>query len=319
MQSTQSDRLISVIIPIYNTSDYIEECISSLLCQTYKSFEILLIDDGSTDNSAELCEKIAATDERIRFFKNENHGVSFSRNFGIKQSRGEYIAFVDSDDIVSDDYLSVLLSTLEDNSADMATVDYCCFTTGEPLFTYGSTTVYKENLSTLFFTVTEGIACAKLIKRALLEDGRVCFNEELAVNEDLVFALECAKRASVIAVNNSRLYGYRRRAASAVQNTASLKWFDCLKAYKMLFTYCEQTEEIRPFVTYNYLKKLYEARYAAKKYSFSAKDIGTDVNAEIKKTERHNKPLLRRLSKKQRFNLFVCKHFFALVQKRRKL
>ena len=98
--------LISIIIPVYNSEKYLIECLDSVLLQTYKNFEALLINDGSTDNSGEICDNFAVKDSRFKVFHKKNGGVSSARNFGIKEAKGEWICFVDSDDFVSDLFLA---------------------------------------------------------------------------------------------------------------------------------------------------------------------------------------------------------------------
>jgi len=100
--------LVSVIVPVYNVENYIEKCIESIIRQTYKNLEILLIDDGSTDKSSDLCEKYAERDSRIKIFHKENGGLSDARNFGIEHAEGEYLTFIDSDDFVDEDYIEFL-------------------------------------------------------------------------------------------------------------------------------------------------------------------------------------------------------------------
>jgi len=90
--------LVSVIVPIYNSEKYVHECVDSVIRQTYDNIEILLIDDGSTDNSGKICDEYAASDSRIRVFHQSNHGLSYSRNVGLHENRGDYVAFIDSDD-----------------------------------------------------------------------------------------------------------------------------------------------------------------------------------------------------------------------------
>ena len=97
--------MISIIVPIYNREKYLSECIDSILVQSYSDFEVLLIDDGSTDRSGEICDEYAQKDARIRVFHKENGGVSSARNVGLDNATGEWIAFVDSDDWVGEKYL----------------------------------------------------------------------------------------------------------------------------------------------------------------------------------------------------------------------
>ena len=116
------NELVSIVVPIYNTEQYISKCIESLINQTYKNLEIILIDDGSTDNSFNICKKYQKEDERIKLFHKENGGVSSARNYGIKKATGEYICFCDSDDYYSLEALTIMTDTIRDSNADL-----CCF------------------------------------------------------------------------------------------------------------------------------------------------------------------------------------------------
>ena len=114
--------LISVIIPVYNVEKYLIKCLDSIINQTYKNIEIILIDDGSPDNCGRICDEYAKRDYRIKVIHKKNEGVAAARNEGLKESKGNYITFVDSDDIVKDDYIEYLYNILTKNDADIA----CC-------------------------------------------------------------------------------------------------------------------------------------------------------------------------------------------------
>ena len=105
------NRLISVVVPVYNVEDVLHFCIDSILNQTYSDFELLLVDDGSTDKSGDICDQYARKDTRIRVFHKENGGVSSARNLGIDNANGEYICFIDSDDYVNSEFLDSLIKT----------------------------------------------------------------------------------------------------------------------------------------------------------------------------------------------------------------
>lgn len=113
--------LISVIVPMYNASRFIKKCISSILNQTYKNFELLIINDGSTDNSLEICNKFK--DQRIKIINQENAGSEYARLTGIKQSKGEYICFIDADDWISKDYLERLISPAQKYNVDIVCIN----------------------------------------------------------------------------------------------------------------------------------------------------------------------------------------------------
>ncbi|MBT1177310.1 glycosyltransferase family 2 protein [Bifidobacterium callimiconis] len=122
----QADRTpkVSIIVPVYNSEQYLNECVQSLLEQTYKNFEIILVNDGSTDNSGELCELWARQDKRIHAIHQNNHGVSTSRNTAIKQSTGDYILCVDSDDWVDESLLQTCMNAMLSTSSQAAIFDY---------------------------------------------------------------------------------------------------------------------------------------------------------------------------------------------------
>ena len=116
--------MISVIIPVYNVEKYIERCVKSVLNQTYQDFEILLINDGSTDNSGKICEELAFKHEQIRLIEQKNQGVSAARNIGIEKAKGEFLTFIDSDDFIDKNYLKILFDSLIKNNADISCCEY---------------------------------------------------------------------------------------------------------------------------------------------------------------------------------------------------
>ena len=115
--STQSPK-ISIIVPVYKVEQYLPKCINSILAQTYQYWELLLIDDGSPDNSGKICDEFAQKDERIRIFHKKNGGVSSARNLGLDYAEGDYVMFVDSDDWLSNDCLRVCVHEVEANKLD---------------------------------------------------------------------------------------------------------------------------------------------------------------------------------------------------------
>ena len=111
--------LISVIVPVYNVQNYVEACLNSILSQTYQNFELIVVDDGSSDNSGAICDKIALEDSRVKVFRQENSGVSKARRFALEHSCGDYIVFVDSDDILANDALEYWCKVAVRDKADL--------------------------------------------------------------------------------------------------------------------------------------------------------------------------------------------------------
>lgn len=114
--------LVSLIVPIYKVEKYLRTCIESMVSQTYKNIEILLVDDGSPDNCGKICDEFAEKDSRIRVFHVENQGVSVARNIGLDNARGEWVSFIDSDDYLDDDFIEYLVAVMEETGAD---ITYC--------------------------------------------------------------------------------------------------------------------------------------------------------------------------------------------------
>ena len=105
------DDLITVIIPVYNVKKYLKRCVNGVLAQTYKNLEVILVDDGSTDGCAELCDELFKTDKRVVVFHKQNGGLSSARNYGVRAANGKYITFVDSDDTIDEDYVETLYNS----------------------------------------------------------------------------------------------------------------------------------------------------------------------------------------------------------------
>ena len=116
--------LVSIIIPVFNTERYLDKCIQSITCQSYEKLEILLINDGSTDGSALICQKWSRRDTRIRYIEKEHSGLGATRNFGIKKALGEYIMFLDSDDWAESCFVEHMYRSITEHNADMAFCDY---------------------------------------------------------------------------------------------------------------------------------------------------------------------------------------------------
>lgn len=149
------DELISVIVPIYNTEKYLVECVESLRKQTYSNIEIILVDDGSTDTSIEICDGFAEKDSRVRVFHKKNEGVAVARNFGIQQSNGQYVVIVDSDDIAVDRMIEVLYTQIKENDADIAVGNYY---------------IYDESDGNFYYYITDDDYCVEVLSSQELID-----------------------------------------------------------------------------------------------------------------------------------------------------
>ena len=215
----ESKALISIIVPIYNVEKYLRQCLDSIQDQSYQNFECLLINDGSPDNSADICKEYVSKDPRFRYIEKENGGVSSARNLGLGHSKGEYITFIDSDDWVDSDYLEVLYKSLTDEKADVAVSTYKQFNMDDNNYYVHS---YQRGYEKKIFTgpelIDEFIAldtfdhsyrfvCGKLVRKCLLD--KIAFNEKTTLGEDMEFWLKLYLISNKIVYVNRDSYVYR--------------------------------------------------------------------------------------------------------------
>ena len=209
---------ISLIIPIYNASSYLASCLDSLLSQSYQDFELILVDDGSMDDSASICDAYAAEDERIKVQHEAHLGVAHSRQVGLEVARGEYILYVDADDLVEPGMVADMYHEAVTKKADLVICDY------RELTHYGE--VYRKQRPTALdgVAVLEDILSGKLygalwnkmMRSEWLLQTKASFPLELTMREDLIFLSQCLPYASKIAYIPKAFYGYERRNASAL-------------------------------------------------------------------------------------------------------
>ena len=229
--STQSPK-ISIIVPVYKVEQYLPKCIDSILSQTYPNWELLLIDDGSPDNSGKICDEYAQKDERIRVFHKENGGVSGARNWGLEYSTGEWITFVDSDDCLYAQTLEILLAQVLNKDLDLIQC-YFSRTLKEESKYYTST----EVLSGAQYANSESyLTCVwgALYKTPIIRQNKLCFNLNVKLGEDQIFLLNYMQYCSRVQRIGNILYFYRDNENSAVHNTKPEYELVSVKAFKDL-------------------------------------------------------------------------------------
>ena len=232
--------LISIIIPVYNAEKYLYDCLSSVQRQTFADFEVICMDDGSTDTSLQILKEFAKQDTRFKVYSEENAGGSVCRNNALEKASGQYIAFLDNDDIYHPQYLERLYQNIKDYQADISCCSYQKFTGGgifaEPFVKFPEVKFvskkpfldkfkYKKKIETLMWT--------KLYKRELLEN--IKFSEKLPAINDILFNMEILIKAKVAVVCKEKLIYYRIVPTSQTNRKLTAKR---LEEYKNL------TEEI---------------------------------------------------------------------------
>ena len=178
--------LVSVIVPVYNAEKYLYRCINSILSQTYTNFELLLINDGSKDNSGTICDEYSVKDIRVRVFHKENGGASAARNYGLDKAIGEYICFIDADDWVDEDYIEQLLPT---DNEDMVVCSFM-YDTME-IFHLSDIVRDKQDIGdNLHILIDHMAVCSpwcKIMRRDIIEEHKIRFDINVSAGEDMLF------------------------------------------------------------------------------------------------------------------------------------
>lgn len=229
------DKLVSVIVPVYRVEKYINRCIDSILEQTYKKLEIILIDDGSDDKCPEICDEYGKMDSRIKVIHKLNGGLSEARNIGIDSSKGEYVAFVDSDDYLHERYIEIMYSIAEQTQSDIVQCGFCSVLDDDEIIDCSDlsfTLLSPRQFSIQTYTLMgwKGtVAWNKLYRREMFGEIRYPIGK---IHEDDITTYKLIWKATNIANINSKLYYYRQREDSIMGEKYSLKHLDAQLAYK---------------------------------------------------------------------------------------
>lgn len=220
-------KLLSVVVPVYNVEKYLDRCIKSIINQTYKNLEIILVDDGSVDASGKICDKYAFKDKRINVIHKENEGLSEARNTGIKLSKGNYITFVDSDDYIDERMYEILINDLEKYDVDIASCDYL------RIVDYSK----KAKISSEVLIYSKEEALIKLLRNEEYKDyawnkiyKKKLFDGVLypkgRVQEDVATTYKLILNANSVSYNKSKLYFYLKRKGSILDTWNSKNELD---------------------------------------------------------------------------------------------
>lgn len=232
------DGLVSIIIPVYNTGMIIKRCINSILNSEYKNIEIIIVDDGSDNETATICDDFK-NEEKIYVIHQKNAGVSSARNKGIEWAQGEFITFVDADDTIDSKLISVLVSDCRKTNADISICGYKEWESNKHFLEVCSkeTEVIlnnKEILKKFFSTNDIGWSVwGKLYKKDLIGDTRFILGKRNA--EDMYFVYEVLKKANVLTINNRSLYNYEKQENSAMTDSNCEKFFDTYELINKVF------------------------------------------------------------------------------------
>lgn len=260
-----NNELISIIVPIYNKEDYLRQCLDSIINQSYTNFEVLLVNDGSTDSSGIICQEYSERDSRFRYIEKKNGGVSSARNLGLELSEGAYITFIDSDDWIEFNYLEVLYNALRENNTDVAISSYKSYyldgnfylrvysSQEEEFLRIGKRNrdVFLEEFPKLG-KLNHDFHCiaSKLFKRELLESQK--FDESINYGEDLYFFFNLYLKIQSIIYVKEATYIYRQHGTNITLNFTEPLALQELQIHEQIL----KSAESQGIATFYYLEKL---------------------------------------------------------------
>lgn len=258
-----NSKKISIIIPIYNVEKYLAEAIKSAINQTYKNLEIILVDDGSKDNSGKIADEYASIDDRIRVIHKQNGGLSDARNAGMEIATGDYMMFVDSDDLLTPEACEIFLNKIENENADYVIGNYInCDEEGslweKPIFDTEKYHEFKLDIKdyTDSFFIMNSSACNKMFRREFIENLGLRFQVGLPA-EDAIFTTYCFIKSSNVFYIPDIVYVYRQRnAGTSISMNCTQKYFNGIsKAYRIIYENFRDNNELG-FYRFFYAKSM---------------------------------------------------------------
>lgn len=268
-----AESLVSIIVPVYNAENHLEKCVDSILNQTYKNIEVILINDGSSDNSGVICQNLAKKDNRIKVVHQVNQGPSASRNTGIKYSNGKYIQFVDSDDCIDINMTYKLVSQMNEN-IHLTICGYKIIQKLKDEFKAieripQNSKVFSKNdflksFGKFYFERLINSPCNKLYNANIIKDYNVYFPENINMGEDLLFNLEYIKYCENISVINESLYIYQKHENNSLTSSYKTEFFNTQrflfnKVKKFLIKLKVYDEENKEFLGRLYTYRIIDA------------------------------------------------------------
>lgn len=265
------ETLVSIIVPVYNVQAYIERCFDSILKQTYSNFEVICVDDGSKDDSGKLCDVYQERDSRIRVYHNDNHGVSYARNYGLNRMHGEWFCFVDPDDWIEPNYLERMYELAKEKKCEVVacgvdtTYQFCMGIKNceEEIHTFASSDGCIRNFICSGNSM-HGISCNKLFNARKF--GGIRFDETVKVNEDCLYIYQIMSVCERACLTTLPLYHWYLRPDSACHKRAKKADFRAAEVFLQLYDKLTgiDMDEARTVLRYNYITSVVQVLLFAK-------------------------------------------------------
>ena len=290
------NKKVSIIIPIYNTANFLSECLDSVINQTYTNLEIILINDGSSDDSEKICQLYAKTDKRIIYFYKENSGVSSTRNLGIEKSSGDFICFVDSDDIVSPNFIMDFIANIE-NETDFVCCNLRKFS-NKNVIKYDENAYIKNSYEgnekyRIIYEDCQAYMPNRLYNSNLLKKNKIYFDENIQMCEDLLFNLKYLSSCEKVIHIKKANYFYRIYSSSASKCINNKRWFGIYDVLLYMFDKYDFFDE-----------------HTKKKFIYFCNTTLIEGNIRRKKTNDINTNLSNENEIKRIVNLKQCNMYF---------
>ena len=279
--------LISIIIPVYNAEKYLDRCLKSVVSQTYQNLEIIVVDDGSTDQSWDIIEKFASTDSRIIKIQQENVGVSAARNRGLEIANGDFIGFVDADDEILPDMYEFLLSNALKYNADISHCGFEWVKNVEVIPFHNTGMLLVQNHNEGIIEILEGKLIepgiwTKLYRRKII--SKVRFSEGIKWNEDLLFNVEAFNNAQISVFEDVVKYRYFQNVASASQSVFTEDMAKDIFEVSLRIKQIVEAQNMNSGAEIFYVNKLITLLQAARAENIMQTDIITHIKKQLRKT-----------------------------------
>lgn len=254
MEGKKNMPLLSIIIPVYNVERYIERCVNSIINQSYQNFELIIIDDGSIDGSSKILDVLSSNDNRIQVYHVKNGGVSRARNLGLSFSKGDFIAFVDADDIVKNEMYTEMISIAQTENCDMVQCNY------EDLYEDGNVfqhneigTLAIENEDDMIIACMERVIYANIFTKLFRKKtiSSIYFDESIEYAEDLKFVVDCCEASKKIKLIELVGYQYFQRNDSADHKKINESYLSILKVADYFKKMYFNNNTVYPYVIKN--------------------------------------------------------------------
>lgn len=305
---------LSVIVPVYNGEKYIEDCLRSILNQTYKKLQIIVVNDGSTDNTLSIINNIAKEDNRIEVINKANGGASQARNIGLQYVKNEFVTFVDSDDTLDLDMYEILMKYCESNCYDIVHCGYKRISKDNVKLVTGTGNIYIQNNIEALRCIIEGNLFVgslwnKIYKQQLFDN--ISFDDSLTINEDILINYQVFQKSEKSIFIDIAKYNYFERNSSVCNTTKVINVLeDSLKVSKIIYDTCDTVLKDKARDKYiSCLINLYRNYYYAKDY-IKIKNLKREIKQFYK-----DKNIKNKKNKLSAYLIIYCPYLYSIIYK----